>query len=129
MPTKTDVVLAHFRWQPAIPSVLAFFVLVQVPTLLGAAPNACDNALWFWLPIAGIVISCGLAVAAGFCSLFPQAAWLLLAMWMLNFVNRGLLAEANRYVIYAGIGIALAAFALQLWRVLTKRFVPTYTES
>ena len=74
---------------------------------------------------AGIVVSCGLAVAAGFCSLFPQIAWLALALVSLPALERAQVPGYVSLLMVAGMLAAVVMLFVQLWRVRTARFVPT----
>lgn len=81
------------------------------------------EASWLvWLIPLGIFASAGLAVGAGFCSLFPQAVWLLLAAWALPIMAQ---SPVTLYVLYAGMAAVVVMFGVQLWRIKTARFVPT----
>jgi hypothetical protein len=113
---------ANTRPQPAIPGVLLLML-----TFIGALVAGPDGWAVWWVPI-GIALSCSVAIAAGFCSLFPQLAWITLALWGLSLVGRGALAEPSRYVLLVGIVAAVLMFAVQLWRIRTARFVPTITD-
>jgi len=123
--SPVEILLANFRPQPAIPAVLVFLVAVLMPARLSGAQPSGPAPIVLWLVPAGILVSCGLAVAAGFCSLFPQLIWLAMAGWALTLVERGMLSPANRYFLYAGMSVAVAAFLLQVWRVRSGQFVPT----
>lgn len=121
--TALVILAAHCRPQPAIPSVLLMML-----TLAGASA-AGSGGIWAGLLIGGgIVASCGLGIAAGFCSFVPPLAWLALA-WL----GQGLFAAAagapyTGYVLLA-CGIAsVAMLGVQIWRVRTGRFVPTIKE-
>ena len=118
-----ETVLANCRPQPAIPAVLVFLLTIML-TLMLREPGVEAGLMAFLIPI-GILVSCSLAVAAGFCSFFPPAVWILLAGWSLGYVESGVLPAYNRYVIFAGALGAVVMLLAQLWRVSTGRFVPT----
>ncbi len=122
--TAFETLIANCRPQPAIPAVL-----VMMLTLVGAGSAVGAEAWTGWLIGAGILASCGLGIAAGFCSLAPPLAWLGLA-W----VGRGLLAAAagapyTRYVLMLCGVASVAMIAVQIWRIRTGRFVPTIEEA
>lgn len=124
-----ESVIANCRPQPAIPALLVLLLTTLVPVTSqsppGAPPADASPALMLLVPV-GILASCGLAIAAGFCSLFPTAAWIALAFWVLRFTQPGgPLPAYNAYVIGAGVLAATAMFVIQLWRIRTRRFVPT----
>ena len=122
-------VLANFRPQPAIPAVLVFMLSVMIPVLSQAPGGATgSDSVFMWLVPLGIVASCGLAIAAGFCSLFPQLIWIAAAVWAMKFTDHGPLPGYNRYVLMVGIVAAAVMLVVQVWRVLTGRFVPTIRE-
>lgn len=110
------ILRANARPAPALPALLV---------LLGTLAFA--EALPPWLGLLGLAASCGLAIAAGFCSLFPPAAWLLLAptLPMLTGIGFG---PWQAPVLVTGIGACLAMLALQTWRVRTGRFVPSFAD-
>lgn len=118
--------IANFRPQPAIPAVVVLLltVLFAVFTFDPAVGNEGRSLLALLIP-AGILASCGLAIAAGFCSLFPQTAWIVIAAWALKFSSDGPLPPYNRYVLFAGMLACGVMFLAQIWRVRTGRFVPT----
>ncbi|MAF83956.1 MAG: hypothetical protein CL797_07640 [Chromatiales bacterium] len=125
--TPGETLLANFRPQPAIPALVVFMLSVLVPAM-SAGQNAVagsGGSVFLLLIPVGIVVSCGLAVAAGFCSLFPQGAWIALAVWSLKFTQQGPLPGYNYIVILAGIFILAVMFVVQVWRVQTGRFQPT----
>ena len=125
--TLIETLLANFKPQPAIPALIVLIFSIIAPAILadpGAAPG--DNgSVWLLLIPVGIVISCGLAVAAGFCSLFPPLAWIAIAVWAFKFTQSGPLPGYNRMVLLAGIVVAAAMIVVQIWRVRTGRFRPT----
>ena len=126
--TLDKKILANVRPQPAIPSAIVFFLSMIWPIMF-ADPDGLSapfgNSFAHYLIALGLVVSVGLAIAAGFCSLFPQALWIVLALWGLSLIDRNGLPPELRNVL--GLGIVLAVFMIgfQLWRILTQRFVPT----
>lgn len=121
--TAFEALVANCRPQPAIPAVL-----VMMLTLVGASSAAGGGASAGWLIGAGLLASCGLGIAAGFCSFAPPLAWLGLA-WL----GRGLFeaAAGAPYTGYALLLCSVAAVAMlgvQAWRVATGRFVPSIEE-
>lgn len=124
-----ETVTANCRPQPAIPAVLVLLLSVIIPVLgqgPGAPPAGADGSLLMLLVPVGLLASCGLAIAAGFCSLFPQAVWILIAGWALKFtVPGGPLPGYNAWVLRAGMAAAGVMLLVQLWRIATGRFVPT----
>ena len=70
--------------------VLLLSVMIPVMSLEpGAVPDHANaSALWLLLPVA-LLASCGLAIAAGFCSVFPQLIWIVIAAWALKFTAAG----------------------------------------
>lgn len=123
--TLVERVVSNCRPAPAIPAVLAFFLLVLVPIM--SAQSALSGWL-IWVVAAGIVISCGLAIAAGFCSFAPQAIWIALALWGMQLVERVAAPDALSQLLMAGIAAAGLTIILQAWRVATCRFVPTIVD-
>jgi hypothetical protein len=115
---------ANSRPQPAIPALL---VLMICGLFAGAAVQAGSGSLAAWGLTAGLLASCGLAVAAGFCSVFPTLAWIGLA-WLLLGSAAPELALHTRVALGAGTFAAAAMTLVQVWRVRTGRFVPTITE-
>ena len=123
-----ETVTANLRPQPAIPAVLVF--LLTILWSVGAATGPGEPSAWLLLVPAGLATSCALAIAAGFCSFFPQLAWILLAAWALKFAGvDGPLPAYNRYLLLVGMAAAAAAAILQFWRVRTGRFQPTITDN
>ena len=94
-------------------------------SILFAASSTGDSALAPWLIGAGILGSCGLAVAAGFCSFFPPLAWIGLASMFLSSTRPWVTAAPTRFAFYAGLAASVGMLVLQAWRVRTGRFVPT----
>jgi len=125
--TPGETLLAHFKPQPAIPALFVLLLSILIPVMsAGPGPAAGDGGSIFLLLIpVGIVVSCGLAIAAGFCSLFPTLAWIALAVWAIRFTQSGPLPDYNRLVLLAGIIAAVVMFFVQVWRAKTGRFEPT----
>lgn len=121
--TFIENLTANFRPQPAIPALLTLFVTI-VFVVFSYDPGTERSGLILLAP-AGILASCGLAIAAGFCSLFPQVAWIVVAAWALRFAASGPLPGYNEYVLFAGMLACIVMFIVQVWRVATRRFVPT----
>lgn len=124
--TLSETLLANFRPQPAIPALIVLVITILVPALSfvpGTVAGDGGSVFLLLIPV-GIVVSCGLAVAAGFCSLFPQLAWIMLATWALKFTQSGPLPGYNRMVLLAGIVVAATMVVVQIWRVRTGRFQP-----
>jgi hypothetical protein len=115
---------ANIRPQPAIPAVFVLLMTIMLP-LMSHDPAASDGSWLLWLIPVGLAASCGLAIAAGFCSLFPHIVWVLIATWALRFTASGALPGYNRYVLFAGMIVVAVMFCVQVWRVRTRRFVPT----
>lgn len=122
--TTLETVSANARPQPAIPAML---VLMLCGLFVGAAMKAGSGSVAAWALTAGLLASCGLAVAAGFCSVFPTLAWIGLA-WLLFGATASELAMHTRVALGAGTVAAVAMTVAQVWRVRTGRFVPTITE-
>jgi len=122
--TILETVTANSRPQPAIPAVL---VLMLCGLFAGAAMKGGGGSFAAWALTAGLLASCGLAVAAGFCSVFPTLVWIGLA-WLLFGAAASELAMHTRVALGAGTVAAVAMTAAQVWRVRTGRFVPTITE-
>lgn len=125
--TASEALLANLRPQPAIPSMLAFVLCIMIPLMAtGSGAAAADSGSIFLLLIpVGITVSCGLAVAAGFCSLFPPLAWIGVAAWAFRFTQSGVWPGYNRVVLVAGIIVSAGMICVQIWRVRTGRFQPT----
>ena len=125
--TLREKLLANFKPQPAIPALIVLVISILVPTMThdpGVASGAGGSIFLYLIPV-GIVASCALAVAAGFCSLFPQLAWIAMAAWAIKFTRDGPLPAYNRWVLLAGIVAAAAMVVVQIWRVRTGKFKPT----
>jgi hypothetical protein len=128
--TLQEKLLANFRPQPAIPAVLVCMLAYTFAIVSGAQGVAAGGISFTSVLVAvGVAASCGLAIAAGFCSLFPQVVWLLLAVWGLRLTAAGTLHWINRYVLLSGIVAVVVMFFVQVWRVRTGRFVPTISIS
>jgi len=127
--TLGEKLLANFKPQPAIPALFVFVLCIFISALShdpGAVTGTeTGGSAWLLLIPVGIVVSCGLAVAAGFCSLFPQLAWIVLATWALKFTQSGPWPAYNRWVLLVGIITAAAMVIVQIWRVRTGKFQPT----
>jgi RsiW-degrading membrane proteinase PrsW (M82 family) len=97
-------------------------------TLLSAsrAAGALEaSAVVTWGIPLGVLVSCGLAVAAGFCSFFPHLIWMALAGLGLGLIAQTPAHAWGTAAIYAGLVATLAGLLLQVWRVRTGRFRPT----
>lgn len=113
---------SHFRPRPAIPALLALLIGLMIALPAAGRPDVGPLVAW-GVPIA-LVVSAGLALAAGFCSFAPPMAWLA----VVALASKPLLAVAGagvRFALLAGTALALAGVAIQGWRVATGRFVPT----
>ena len=80
-----------------------------------------------WGLTAGLLASCGLAIAAGFCSVFPTLAWMALAGLLFR-SSVDALAPHSRVALGAGMVAAAVMTLVQIWRVKTGRFVPTIAD-
>ncbi len=123
---------ANCRPQPAIPALLVlllcglYFFMATAPTVapgVGAVTPALSLTA-AWGITLGVLVSCALAVAAGFCSLFPMLAWIGLSLLLFG-SRMALLPWHTRAALLAGIAAAALMVAVQIWRVRTGRFVPT----
>ncbi len=122
----TEHITANIRPQPAIPAVAVMFLLVLLPAL---SAQGSDGSDWqFWLVPAGLLASAGLAIAAGFCSLAPHIIWVLLGAWSSNLLARAAFPGWVFAVLYLCLCVTAAMFFVQLWRIRTRRFVPTIRE-
>jgi len=123
-----ETIVAHCRPGPAVPALLVMSAAVLLPAL---SALSADTALGWraWAIPAGIVASCGLAVAAGFCSLFPPAAWIALAVWTLAIQDASALPAWHGWLLWAGIAASATMLVGQLYRVRTGRFVPTVDDA
>ncbi len=115
--------LANIRPPAAIPAVFVFILFVLLP-LVSQSGGANEGSMLGWVVTAGIVVSCGLAVAAGYCSFVPHISWLLLAAYGLRFHSRGLLSDANFWLLSIGVLVVLLMFFVQIWRVQNGKFSP-----
>jgi len=117
--------LANTRPTPAIPALATIFGLVLMP-LFVTLKQPGDPATWLlWLTAVGLIVSCGLAIAAGFCSVAPPALWLLCAVWGLSLIERAGLPTVHSYLTYTCMLAAVGMLGVQIWRVQTGRFTPT----
>ena len=121
--TPLESLLANCRPQPAIPAVLV--LLLTLMLAMTSTGTAGAGLLVTWGIPLGILVSCGLAVASGFCSFFPPLVWIALAWFGLGIIGRTPAATAGSVTVYGGTLIALAMLVLQAWRVRTGRFTPT----
>jgi len=122
--TPLETITANSRPQPAIPAVL---VLMLCGLFTGGAVQAGSASFAAWALTAGLLASCGLAVAAGFCSVFPTLAWIGLAGLLFG-ARADLLPLHTQVALGAGMLAAAGMTLVQVWRVRTGRFVPTITE-
>jgi len=119
-----ETVIANSRPQPAIPAILVFFLAVLMPTMFMA--GADPQPLWQTVLVAfGIAGSCGLAIAAGFCSVAPQAIWFAVALWALNLDGTARIAPINEALLMIGMVAVIVMIGVQVWRVRNGQFVPT----
>lgn len=118
-------IAAHIRPRPAIPAVLVMFAAVLMPAL-SAQEGLADWHLW--LVSTGLLGSAGLAIAAGFCSLAPHVIWTLLAFWAGTLLRQAGFPSLQLGLLYLLVAATAAMFAVQLWRIKTRRFVPTLRE-
>ena len=125
--TLAEHVVSNCRPQPAIPAVLVLFLMVLMPAMTLQA-SAAQGGWMVWVIAAGVVISCALAIAAGFCSFAPQALWIALALWAMQLFGRAGLPQALQQLLVTGIAVATLMIAVQAWRVATGRFVPTVVD-
>jgi hypothetical protein len=122
-PSFRDRLLAHWRPQPAIPAVLV--LLLTLMMAMSTARSGQTSVLMLWLIPAGVLASCGLAVAAGFCSFFPQSVWILLVVLQGQVLRAVPGNQWNDLAMKTGIALAVGGLVLQAWRVRTGKFVPT----
>jgi hypothetical protein len=122
--TTLEKLTANSRPQPAIPAIL---VLMFCGLLAGVAVRAGGGSFAAWALTAGLLASCGLAVAAGFCSVFPTLVWIGLAGLLFG-RNLPILALHTQVALGAGVLAAAAMTVVQVWRVRTGRFVPTISD-
>jgi len=121
-----ESIIANCRPQPAIPGLLVLFLTVLIAVF--TYDPAVERSAWALLIPVALAASCGLAIAASFCSFFPATAWILISWWAMKFTAVGPLPAYNRYVLMAGMAAAGAMLIVQGWRVATGRFVPTIRE-
>jgi hypothetical protein len=127
--TPLESLLANCRPQPAIPALLVLMLTLVFAASQSGPPGQDGIAAWpSWLVAAGIVLSCGLAIAAGFCSLFPPLAWIAVAWFGLGVIGRLPGHAYLRPVLFAGMAAAAAMIAVQVLRVRTGRFAPTIAD-
>ncbi len=119
--TPLEILTANSRPQPAIPAVL---VLLLCGLFAGSAVQAGSGSFAAWGLTIGLLASCGLAIAAGFCSVFPTLVWIGLAGLLFR-SSFPVLALHSRAALLAGALAAAVMTGVQLWRVRTGRFVPT----
>jgi len=122
-----ETLTANSRWQPAIPALLVLFMtlsFILVSAGQPRAPEAEAGIANLLVPLA-LAVSCGLAIAAGFCSVFPTLSWIVVAAWALQRAAVGGLPVYSRWVLLAGIIAAMLMTFFQIWRVATGRFIPT----
>ncbi len=113
---------AHLRPRPAIPALIVLSIALLIALPAAGRPELGPLVAW-GVPIA-LVVSAGLALAAGFCSFFPPLAWFAFVALAI----KPLLALPSAAVLVAlalGALLAAAALVIQAWRVATGRFVPT----
>lgn len=122
--TALEMFTANSRPQPALPAVL---VLLLCGLFAGFAVQAGSASAAAWALTAGLLVSCGLAIAAGFCSVFPTLAWIALAALLFN-KSVAVLAPHSRFALGTGMLAAAAMTLVQVWRVRTGRFVPTISD-
>jgi hypothetical protein len=126
--TKAELFAAHLRPQPAIPAVAVLMLSILFAASSSGAAGAGNGSFAPWLIAAGILVSCGLAVAAGFCSFFPPLAWLILAALFLRSTHAWAATTPVRVAFFSGVLTTGAMLVVQTWRVRTGRFVPTVGE-
>ena len=122
--TPLESITANSRPQPAIPAIL---VLLLCGLFAGSAVQAGSASFAAWGLTVGLLASCGLAIAAGFCSVFPTLAWIALAGLLFR-STVALLAMHSRVALGVGMVAAAAMTFVQIWRVRTGRFVPTISD-
>ena len=121
-----ETLTANFRPQPAIPAMIVLLITIMFPVVGHDPSSAAVQGSWTQLLIPfGLLVSCGLAIAAGFCSFFPHLVWILVATWALKFTATGALPAYNRYVLFAGMASTVIMLIVQVWRVRTGAFTPT----
>jgi hypothetical protein len=124
--TIAETIVANCRPQPAIPAVL---VLVLTLFYASARGGAVDVSVWsVAIVIGGLAVSCGLAIAAGFCSLFPPLVWIVVAALGLGPIGSMAGSGLARATVFVGMVAAAAMAVAQVWRVRTGRFSPTIAD-
>ena len=123
--TPLEIIAANSRPQPAIPAIL---VLLLCGLFADSAVHAGSGSFVAWALTIGLLTSCGLAIAAGFCSVFPTISWIALAGLLFN-SSVAALALHSRLALGAGVVAAAAMTLVQIWRVKTGRFVPTIADA
>ena len=123
--TPLEIITANSRPQPAIPAIL---VLLLCGLFAGSAVHAGSASFAAWGLTVGLLASCGLAIAAGFCSVFPTLAWIGLAGLLFR-SSVAVLAVHSRVALGAGMVAAVAMTLVQIWRVKSGRFVPTISDA
>lgn len=114
---------AHFRPQPAIPAVVVMLITLMSASRAAGAVEASAVVTW-GIPL-GVLVSCGLAIASGFCSFFPHLIWMALAGFGLGLIAQTPASTWGTVAVYAGLVATLGGLLLQVWRVRTGRFIPT----
>ena len=122
-----ETLTANCRPQPAIPSVLVFFISVVLPIVVFGVTAESTSVFVYLIPL-GILVSAGLAVASGFCSLFPQSFWILLGLWGEDLAMRGSIPVYNVWAFRIGVIAMVIMIGVQMWRVRTGKFVPMIRE-
>jgi hypothetical protein len=123
--TFLETLIANCRPQPAIPALLVLLLTLMFANSIGTQ-SAGTEANWLdWVVIGGIIASCGLAIAAGFCSLFPPLAWIAVVNLASGIIERGPGAPISYWVLLVCTVAAGLMILVQVWRVRTGRFVPT----
>jgi len=120
-----EKVVANTRPWPAAPAVLVLLLCFIALPMSGDSVSA-DLNLRSLAIAAGLVISCGLAIAAGFCSLTPPIVWLVGALAL---GASGQLPPWHSGLIYLGTAFAVGMIGFQLWRIYTGRFIPTVIDA
>lgn len=123
--TPLEIITANSRPQPAIPAIL---VLLLCGLFAGSAVQAGSASFAAWGLTVGLLASCGLAIAAGFCSVFPTLAWIGLAGLLFR-SSVAFLPVHSRVALGVGMLAAAAMTVVQIWRVKTGRFVPTISDT
>jgi hypothetical protein len=121
-------VAAHLRPQPAIPAAVVLMLCILFAASATGTGAGGASPLALGLIATGILVSCGLAVAAGFCSFFPPLAWMALALLCLSSTRAWVSPWPVRAALLTGVVASVAMLAIQAWRVRTGRFVPTIGE-